>query len=93
MSLGGDSVIAAAATQATSTPVQPSTRKDTEANQPRMRNGLPYAERIDLPGSNIASILPVLDTPLGINIAWSISDAPGPPLVFPIWSFSSPSYP
>lgn len=50
MSLGSETVIAAAAAQATSTAVQPQAKRQPEAARQKMRASLPFEQRIDLPG-------------------------------------------
>lgn len=49
LSLGGDTVIAAAAAQATAVAVQPPVR-DSARRRQKMRHLLPYEQRMDLPG-------------------------------------------
>ena len=50
MSLGNETVIAAAVAQATSAVVQPHAKKESDGGQQKMRACLPYEQRIDLPG-------------------------------------------
>ena len=50
MSLGNETVIAAAAAQATSASVQPQARSRPEGGHRKIRESLPYEQRIDLPG-------------------------------------------
>ena len=50
MSLGSETVIAAAVAQATSAVVQPQAKRQPEEGHQKTRGSLPYEQRIDLPG-------------------------------------------
>lgn len=51
MSLGGDTVIAAAAAQATAAAVQPFPRQQQLSRPRKRQHYLPHEQQIDLPGS------------------------------------------